>query len=209
MCVPALLTLYLVLYWAGGAALGWGGGALAGILECVRLSACLCLDKAACPLSLMPPAGSRYAVHAPEIERQLHTEGQGRTGPGRAHRPRPQLIGQWETGYCLEPEAKSWRMKLAKRLISFHRVLWLHACVSVCVWVDRCQGGWSGSGKVIGALESLCHASARLHSDEPTAKTWAHTVAARYCGQARGDYRNTPPMNALIQNETLLRRPHF
>lgn len=29
----------------------------AGVLECVRLSAGLCLDKAVCPLSLMPQLG--------------------------------------------------------------------------------------------------------------------------------------------------------
>ncbi|AWP03327.1 Hypothetical protein SMAX5B_014183 [Scophthalmus maximus] len=36
---------------------GGCSGALTGILECVGLSASLCLDKAACPLSLMPQLG--------------------------------------------------------------------------------------------------------------------------------------------------------
>lgn len=46
-----LVNPLLRLHWAAGAR---RIAALTGILECVTLSASLCLDKAACPLSPMP-----------------------------------------------------------------------------------------------------------------------------------------------------------
>lgn len=52
----ALLTRFSSLQCGGGIG-DSGRGALVGILECVRLSAGLCLDKAAHPLSLMPQLG--------------------------------------------------------------------------------------------------------------------------------------------------------
>lgn len=52
-CPRSLVNPLLLLYWIGGGC----SRALTGILECVRLSAGLCLDKAACPLSLMPQLG--------------------------------------------------------------------------------------------------------------------------------------------------------
>lgn len=64
---------------------GSSDGTLGGILECVRLSARRCLDKAPCPLSPMAQLG-RGMPAAPEIEGQLkpamHAEAEGRVGPG-------------------------------------------------------------------------------------------------------------------------------
>ncbi|CAF96864.1 unnamed protein product [Tetraodon nigroviridis] len=60
----------------------WRGvGAPAGILECVRLSAGLCLDKAACPLSLMAQLGGgphRHPAPRPGANLSPRSEGKKR-----------------------------------------------------------------------------------------------------------------------------------
>lgn len=84
----SLINPLLWFYWAARCC----SGALTGILECVRLSASPCLDKAACPLSLMPQLGWGMPPCSwiRKTAEGVHSE--GRAGQaGRAHWPRPQL----------------------------------------------------------------------------------------------------------------------